>query len=273
MKKQLLYFLILLLLPVGMAAQDGYSFTLLHNGGYNFSVAAVPNFDSGAFTPTTESYGFTLVVPDGITISLTDVQPSGSSETITPIAGSSVSAIDPNMADKDLFLITVITNAGTLPAHITDSQLPLVTFDVNGSPATGDLTLLDNNSVLASSPALSGALDSFIQVDVTDDASVNFINAYLGQSGLTTFSFSTLSTQQYSGLDLELYPNPVINDLFIKGQINSIESIHFYTINGQLLKQITENFESITISDLEPSIYFLNVKTTEGSKTFKLVKN
>ena len=62
MKKQLLTLLIVVLLPVSLIAQDGYAFTLIHNGAYSFSVAAVPNYDSGTYTPKTESYGFALVV-------------------------------------------------------------------------------------------------------------------------------------------------------------------------------------------------------------------
>ena len=275
MKRQLLTLLIVALLPLSLIAQDGYSFTLMHNGGYSFSVAAVPNYDSGSYTPKTESYGFALVVPDGVTITVDNLLPTGTTIINSGgqpqlIEGTSVSTLDPTMADKDLFLITTQTNAGDLPSHVINEQLPLVTFTVNGTPITGDLTLLDNGSTLAN--ALAPGLDSFIQVDVTDDATVNFINGYLGQTAMTTFAFDTLGSIEFEELGIELYPNPVNEYLNIKGNSNSIQKINIFSINGQHIKQINKDFNIINLKALEASIYFVSIETTKGIQTLKIIK-
>ena len=275
MKRQLLTLLIAALLPISLIAQDGYSFTLMHNGGYSFSVAAVPNYDSGSYTPKTESYGFALVVPDGVTITVDNLLPTGTTIINSGgqpqlIEGTSVSTLDPTMADKDLFLITTQTNAGDLPSHVINEQLPLVTFTVNGTPITGDLTLLDNGSTLAN--ALAPGLDSFIQVDVTDDATVNFINGYLGQTAMTTFAFDTLGSIEFEELGIELYPNPVNEYLNIKGNSNSIQKINIFSINGQHIKQINKDFNIINLKALEASIYFVSIETTKGIQTLKIIK-
>lgn len=270
MKKQLLNFLVLLMLPISILAQDGYSFTLTQNGNYSFSVAAVSNYDSGTFTPLTESYGFTIVVPDGVTITVTDVQPSGTVETISPFSGTAVSSIDSTMADKDLFLITTTTNATNLPSHLLAAQLPLVTFTVDGTPVTGNLTLLDNGSTLAN--GMGGSLDSFIQVDVTDDSIVNFINGYLGQTGITSYGFDTLGTIQFEELGLELYPNPTDGKLFINGNTNKITRIEVYNLTGQRVLLVEDNFNEINLSALDSAVYMLKILGDNAMFSSKVIK-
>ena len=273
MKRQLLTLLISALLPISLIAQDGYSFTLTHNGGYSFSVAAVPNYDSGSYTPKTESYGFTLVVPDGVTLTVDTVLPSGSSETVSPISGASVVGFDATMADKDLFLITVTTNAADLPSHIDAAILPLFTFTVNGAPVIGNLTVLDNGSTLASAPALGGSLDSFIQVDVTDDATANFVNGYLGQTGMTTFGFDTLGIIEFEELGIELYPNPTKGIIHLSGNINRIKQIDIYNLAGQHVKTIDSQFRTIDIGNLESAVYLLTVVGDSESYSTRVIKN
>ena len=278
MKRQLLTLLIVVLLPVSLIAQDGYAFTLTHNGVYSFSVAALPNYDSGTYTPLTEQYGFTLVVPDGFTITVDNLLPSGSSIINAGgqpqlIQGTDVSPLDPTMADKDLFVITITTNAGTLPNHIPDAQLPLVTFTVNGAPVTGDLTLLDNNSALASNSALNGALDSFIQADITDDGTSNISNRYLGQTAMTTFSFNTLGIIDIEELGIELYPNPTQGIIHLNGNVNSITQIDIYNLAGQFIKTIRNQLKTIDISDLESAVYLLKITNDKSTFRAKIIKN
>ena len=276
MKKQLLTLLLVVLLPVSLIAQDGYSFTLMHNGGYSFSVAAVPNYDSGTYTPKTESYGFALVVPDGVTITVDNLLPTGTTIINSGgqpqlIEGTSVSTLDPTMADKDLFLITTQTNAGDLPSHVINEQLPLVTFTVNGTPITGDLTLLDNGSTLAN--ALAPGLDSFIQVDVTDDATVNFINGYLGQTAMSSFAFDTLGIIEFEELGIELYPNPTQGIIHLNGNINRIKQIDIYNLAGQHVKTISTQFRTIDIGNLDSAVYLMTIVGDTESYSTRVIKN
>jgi len=275
MKRQLLTLLIAALLPLSLIAQDGYSFTLMHNGGYSFSVAAVPNYDSGSYTPLTQGYGFSLIVPAGVTITVDDLLPTGTN-IINPggipqfFQGSTLTGFDPTMADKDLYVITADTNAGDLPSHINGANLPLVTFTVNGTPVTGDLTLLDNGSTLAT--AIAPGLDSFIQADIIDDGTSNILNRYLGQTAMATFAFDTLGSIEFEELGIELYPNPVNDYLNIKGNSNSIQEINIFSINGQHIKQINKDFNLINLKALEASIYFVRIETTNGIQTLKIIK-
>ena len=157
------------------------------------------------------------------------------------------------MADKDLYVITADTNAGVLPSHLPNDQLPLVTITINGAPVSIDLTLLDNNSTLAT--ALVPGLDSFIQLDVIDDATANFINGYLGQTAMTTFGFDTLGIIEFEELGIELYPNPTQGLICLNWNINRIKQIDIYNLAGQNIKTIDSEFKTIDISNLESTVY------------------
>jgi len=52
-----------------------YSFTLIDDVNYDFTLAAVTGFDFGTFAPLTQSYGFTLVVPDGVMVTFNTYTP------------------------------------------------------------------------------------------------------------------------------------------------------------------------------------------------------
>ncbi|MCD2259448.1 T9SS type A sorting domain-containing protein [Psychroserpens luteolus] len=255
---------------------QNYDFALIQNSDYNFTLAAVSQFDSGSFEPRTQSYGFVLVLPDGFTITVDQVLPSGTNETVTPIPGTNVAGLDASMADKDLFLITTDTSGGTLSAHGSGETIPLVTFTVNGAPTSGEIRLLENDSNLASHPAINGALDAFIQADITDDATVNFTNEFNMVSGTNAYSFETLSTEEIDAeiLNISLYPNPAKDEVYIKGNTNDLSGIELYDINGKQVLVQTHSFERIDISQLESGVYLVKLKSiAASSKTIKLVKH
>ncbi|WP_298902927.1 T9SS type A sorting domain-containing protein [uncultured Psychroserpens sp.] len=254
---------------------QNYDFTLIQNSDYSFTVAAVSQFDSGGFAPITQSYGFVLVLPDGVTITIDQVFPAGTSETITPIPGANVAGLDPSMADKDLFLITTDTSGGTLSAHGSGEVIPLVSITVNGTPTSGEIRLLENDSNLASHPAINGSLDAFMQVDITDDSMVNFTNEFNIISGTKSYSFDTLSTEEVEAqvLDVSLYPNPAQDEVFLRGNINALIGIEIYDINGKRMLSQIESFERIDVSQLEAAVYLLKLESNTGSiTTIKLVK-
>ena len=252
---------------------QAYSFTLIQNSDYNYTIAAVSNFDSGTFQPITQSYGFTLVFPDGVTISVDNYFPVGTNGTITPIAGTAVAGIDPSMADKDLFLITTDAPALTFNAHTVGTVIPLVTLTIIGDPVLGEIRILDNESILASSAAINGSLDAFIQVDVIDDGTFAFTNEFNKLNGDVSFNFDgTLSISTVELTGFSLYPNPASNNVFIKGNLLELNKVEVYNINGQLVHKITNRFNQIDISNLESAVYLVKLYSNTGSKTMKLVK-
>lgn len=83
----------------------------------------------------------------------------------------------------------------------------------------------------------------------------------------------TLSNQEIQ-LDSEfsLYPNPTTSFLNIKGSLSEIKALEVYSISGKKLIEEKNKFDKIDISYLQPSMYFVKVKTENISKTFKVIK-
>jgi hypothetical protein len=85
-------------------------------------------------------------------------------------------------------------------------------------------------------------------------------------------NFATASTSDFLASSFSVYPNPVKDVLNISNTINAvINSATITDINGRTVKQ-TEGLEQINIADLNAGVYFVNINSTEGSLTKKIVK-
>lgn len=54
--------------PPGL--EDGYTYTLIDNESFNYTIAAVPNVSASNFSTSMQSYGFTIILPDGVTATI-----------------------------------------------------------------------------------------------------------------------------------------------------------------------------------------------------------
>lgn len=88
---------------------------------------------------------------------------------------------------------------------------------------------------------------------------------------LDTFTYLVNPSLSTNDVNLEnsvnIYPNPTKNKLYIAG--NNIEEITIYTINGK--KLLTKNLDtnSVDVSALQSGMYFINIKSINGSTTVK----
>jgi hypothetical protein len=247
-------------------AQDGYTYTIQHNGAYSFTVQAVPNTSSNNFATSVQSYGFTIVVPDGVTI--TSNSSLGSTALLNFFDGSAIS--QPTI---DGYLVTeTLGSPASLPAPSAATNSDMLTFTVNGTPTSGTMYILENNSTLANTIT---ALKSFMQADMINDGSAIFVNVVSptdsGVSGMSTFNFSTLSTEEAELTDVRIFPNPVKNVATITG-VTDIETVEITNINGQRVLNKSTNLTTIDLTGLPTGIYFAKIKATSGSKTVKLIK-
>lgn len=70
-----------------------------------------------------------------------------------------------------------------------------------------------------------------------------------------------------------VYPNPANDVLNIANSIGAeLLSVTVTDLNGRTVKQINSSVEQINISDLNAGVYFVNINSTEGSLTKKIVK-
>ena len=248
---------------------QNYDFTLLRNSDFNFTIAAVSLFDSGSYAPVTSGYGFVLILPQGVTFTVDQVLPSGTDERVEFVPGTSVSTIDPSMADKDIFSITTENDGASINPHANAEQIPLVTITVNGNPFAGEIRLLDNNSILAT--GLPGVFDAYFFVDVNDSSL--FPNEYNGLTGTEVHSFQALSLDDsvVSEDAIVLHPNPFSDTLYIESSLE-IEGIELFDVKGKLVFEGKATRE-LSLGHLQQGIYMLTVETVEGKETIKVVKD
>ena len=143
-------------------AQDGYTYTLQHNGGDSFTVQAVPNTSSNNFATSVQSYGFTIILPDGETIDTGSATSLGGAASATFFNGGDIS--QPTI---DGYLVTeTLGSPATLTAPSAALNSDMFTFTVNGAPTTGTMYILENNSALATTIT---PLKSFMQADMIDN--------------------------------------------------------------------------------------------------------
>jgi len=249
-------------------AQDGYTYTLQHNGGYSFTVQAVPNTSSNNFATSVQSYGFTIILPDGETIDTASATSLGGAESVNFFNGGNL-----GQAAIDGYLVTeTLGSPASLPAPSAATNSDMFTFTVNGSPTSGTMYILENNSALATTVT---ALKSFMQADMINDGSAVFTNVVSptdsGVSGMSTFDFNTLSTEQAELTGVNVFPNPVKNVATITG-VNDIHSIEVTNLNGQRVLNQVSSLSTIDMTSLQTGIYFAKITASEGSKTLKLIK-
>jgi len=72
-------------------------------------------------------------------------------------------------------------------------------------------------------------------------------------------------------LDFNIYPNPVVNQLNINGEISKAKSAKIFDLSGKLIKEINNPFvnqKSIDVQSLLPNTYLLNI----DGKSVKFIK-
>ncbi|MCI2228835.1 Ig-like domain-containing protein, partial [Polaribacter sp. MSW13] len=164
-----------------LQAQDGYTYTLVNNGTNSFTIAAVPNASANNFATVIQSYGITVIVPDGVTLSITSSLGSGASATF-------FNGTDVAQPTIDGYLITeTLGTPAIISAPSAATNTTMITVQVNGSPADGTIYLLANNSALATSVT---PLKSFMMADMEDDAAPGYLNKVDPNATALTSPFS-----------------------------------------------------------------------------------
>jgi plastocyanin len=120
----------------------------------------------------------------------------------------------------------------------------------------------------------------------TDHAWRLELNNFMGDTTLlfnhnTSFNdimWITTSVSDLANSTFKLYPNPASNKVTIESpkiSSNSALKISIYDISGKLKQQYQKSFSNKTdvdIHDLNPGIYFFDLRTNKYQKVFRIVK-
>jgi hypothetical protein len=92
---------------------------------------------------------------------------------------------------------------------------------------------------------------------------------------VTVVKEGTVSVNEHSLANIEIFPNPVQNYIQLAGNdLGSISNIEIYNLQGMIIKSLNyANTNSISVSDLYGGVYFLKIYTANKIATFKFIKN
>jgi len=249
-------------------AQDGYTYTLIDNGSYSFTIGAVPNTSSNNFATSVQSYGFTIILPDGVTASITSSL--GGAASFDFFDGN---AISQNTIDG--YLVTeTLGSPISLPAPSSGMTSDIVTIQINGAPTSGTMYILENNSMLATSIT---SLKSFMQADMIDNSMAEFTNVVdpnaSAVSGMSSFNFTSLSVETPDEFaDLSIYPNPVKDIIHIKNTNANLIKAEIHNLNGQLVLSKENDLTAINVDNLPSGVYMLKLYSDNAQKNIKILK-
>jgi hypothetical protein len=260
-------FLLFLNLFLVANAQDEYSYSLVDNGSFNYTVIAIPNANTNNFATSVQSYGFTIILPDGVTASITSSL--GNTANATFFDGNAV-----GQTAVDGYLITeTLGSPVSLAAPSTATPTVMITMQLDQSPTAGSIYILENNSALATTIT---SLKSFMQADTIDNGMAEFVNVVnsnaTGVSGTSSFDFSTLSVTTNELSELTIYPNPVKEHIHISQLNTNLLKAELYNLNGQLVLSQENNLTTIHVSKLQSGIYMLKLYSENAQRTIKIVK-
>jgi len=78
------------------------------------------------------------------------------------------------------------------------------------------------------------------------------------------------------GPSIDVYPNPMLDKLFIRANTSDLTKLDIFDISGKLILSKSWSAKNATyqvnVEDLVSGLYFVNVNTTNASSTFKIIK-
>ncbi|NNC44254.1 MAG: T9SS type A sorting domain-containing protein [Winogradskyella sp.] len=259
-----LYFLLLFFLTVNYTIAQGYTFGIVHNSDYNFSVVAIPDFD--VTDSDLSDVGFTLMLPEGDANLENLTQFNARTWDLTEVTAIQLTGLGIGDGTRDAFVL-VLPPGQTILSHTTGNPITLLTFDISNMPTTGQMELLPNDDPIAI--GLSGAANSFYNSNIDNTTTQDYFAGF--EMGQESYSFSTLSTETLEkGIDyVSLYPNPTSETFSVSSNVE-IETIEIYDVLGKNVLTSSKS-KTIEIRHLDTGLYLLKIKTASGNITKKLV--
>jgi hypothetical protein len=102
--------------------------------------------------------------------------------------------------------------------------------------------------------------DKILALDSQIFSTLIFSNTFLG-----------VTDQKMNAVNV--FPNPVSDELFITSESIPIEKIKVYSISGSQVIEVSSDLKFLDVSNLSEGIYFIEIFSSEGRSIQKFVKN
>src|SRR5690554_2470161 len=160
------------------------------------------------------------------------------------------------------------------------SVTPLCTVDVT--------TALDDATITATATGLNYQwIDCSDNSPITGETGVSYTATVSGSyavvitdgacvdtSACVTVTVNTSSLKDNDFAGVSIYPNPVKEVLNITNENGSLESVELVSAAGSVVyvSTVTSNNFTVNTANLNAGVYFVNVRTANSVKTFKVIK-
>lgn len=234
--------------------------TIQCSNNFNLSALNLKNIDTSAYLFATSNPNLTCIEVDDVTaaqISWTNIDATASFSLTCNTLVESISVQGQNGATAiTIDGGTLQMEATVLPANADDATYTWSVANLTGEASidtNGLLTAVSNGTVTVSATANDGS-------GVTGDAVITIANQIvLGINNPSNVS------------DFFIYPNPVSTELGIDFD-GAIEAVSIVDVMGKAIKTIHYPETHFDVSDLKKGIYFLQLKTDQGTISKKFLK-
>ena len=210
--------------------------------------------DATATAPvnTAASSRITLVLPtDGGTRTVGITNESVSTYSALP------AIINPNSTNNDYFGFS--TSGGSSLIGVLVANVPTLWMTFTPSDGTSqNVRLFINGSDPAPGDSGMGGVD--LSHNFTTISTAGTVDEYNSNiSG--NINCGTLDIDKYLLSTINIYPNPAKNKIYLNGDLSKLKTVDIYSIAGQHVMNIENNFEEIDIFHLNSSIYFIKLNS------------
>ena len=261
-----IYTFILFLMLSSVTRSQNYQFGLVHNGGYSFSVTAVPNFNAN--NVDISDVGFALMLPAGDINIINLTTFSGRPWSGTEVTAAQLSGLGLGDGSRDAFAMN-LPPGQTILSHADGSSITLLSFELTNMPDSGLLEILSNTDPIAI--GLGGVVDSFFNVNIDNSSIQNYFGGLI--SGQQSFSLETLSSPEIENGSntILVYPNPAKDYISIKSS-KQITGIDLYDVLGKKVLSFSMK-STIPINNLPNGMYILKISTEDIHVTKTIIKH
>lgn len=153
----------------------------------------------------------------------------------------------------------------------TNGAVNLKSYMYKGD-ATGNFT--DVTSQVANIPGIS--MGRVALLDFDNDGDTDILTLGLNSNDVAVTSIyenksTTLSTENFNSSKIQVYPNPVVNNVTINSN-EEIVNITVHEPNGKEVYETKTNTQSIDFSEMSKGIYILSISTQNETFQQKIIK-